>query len=291
MFTIELALVADTQHINCSQLGRVCAALQKQAIRDLEPIWGITATVDAFDALEDIPLGYWPIIVQDDINMPGAAGVHLDKDGQPFALVEYSESWSLTASHEMLEMAVDPTGMRLIAGDSPKSDQGRVEFLVEVADPSEAAQFGYTVNGFVMSDFFTPHFFDPVTVAGVRYSYGGHLPGPRQVVEGGYLSWHEPVSDDWWQQTWFSGPAPTFHNLGKLTDRKGSLRSAIDERTGTSNRMTQQGPTSQRLSAAVAYMPKVKDAANSRAEGWRGRIDELRTGQPADATWVGGDAD
>jgi len=42
-----------------------------------------------------------------------------------------------------------------------------VEFLVEVADPPEDPQFGYTVNGFLVSDFLTPRFYDPVTVAGV----------------------------------------------------------------------------------------------------------------------------
>jgi hypothetical protein len=291
MFTTELALVADTEEIDCSQLSRVCAALQKQAIRDLRPIWQITATVDAFDKLEDIPLGYWPIIVRDDIDMPGAAGVHLDQDGQPFSLVQYSDSWSLTASHELLEMLVDPWGSRLIAGDSPKADQGRVEFLVEVADPSEDAQFGYTVNGFLVSDFYTPQFFDPVTVTGVRYSFGGHLPGPRQVVEGGYLSWHDPVTDEWWQQTWFDAQGSTFHNLGKLTGRSGSLRSAIDARTGTSARITRHGPTSERLTRAVAFMPSVKGSANARAEGWRGRIEGLRAGQLAEAQWEGGDAD
>src|SRR5208337_2570186 len=118
--------------------------------RDLTPIWEISATVDAFDKLEDVPMGYWPILVLDDIQTPGAAGIHEDKNGQPFALVTAAstlDGWSLTASHEALEMLVDPFGNHLVAGDSPKSDQGRVSFLVEVSDPSEAADFGYSVNG------------------------------------------------------------------------------------------------------------------------------------------------
>jgi hypothetical protein len=114
------------------------------------------------------------MIVRDDIGLSGAAGVHLDDNGQPFALIEFSDSWSLTASHEMLEMLVDPMGNRLVAGQSPHPDQGRVEFLVEVADPPEAAEFGYTVNGLLLSDFYTPQFFDPVAADGVRYSFGGH---------------------------------------------------------------------------------------------------------------------
>ena len=57
-------------------------------------------------------------------------------------------------------MLVDPFGDKLKAGDSPKADQGRVLFLVEVSDPSEAKEFAYTVNGVLVSDFYTPSFFD-----------------------------------------------------------------------------------------------------------------------------------
>src|SRR5436309_1108978 len=101
MFITQVALVSDTSQVTRRQLSRVAAALQKQALRDFQPLWRVNATVDSFDALEDVPLGYWPIVVVDDV--PGAAGVHLDKNGQPFALVEYDEGWAMTASHEVLE--------------------------------------------------------------------------------------------------------------------------------------------------------------------------------------------
>src|SRR5262245_17735598 len=170
MLTISVAVVSEVKDHDPGDVARVTAALQRQAIRDFRPVWEVEATVDSFPTLEDVPVGYWPILIQEDINTPGAAGVHLDKDGQPFALVAMSRSWSLTASHELLEMLADPFGNRLVPGQSPKRGQGRVEFLVEVCDPSEADEFGYTVNDILVSDFYTPHFFDPVKNAGVRYS-------------------------------------------------------------------------------------------------------------------------
>src|SRR5205807_3772490 len=127
MLVNNTALVSETTHISSAQLAKVSAALQKQATRDFGPVWNVHATVDAFARLQDVPVGYWPIIVRDDIHQPGAAGVHLDRNGQPFALVQYDQGWALTASHEMLEMLADPFGNRLIAGDSPKPRQGRVE--------------------------------------------------------------------------------------------------------------------------------------------------------------------
>src|SRR5207253_6686517 len=179
---------------------------------------------------EDVPIGYWPIIVRKDIQTPNAGGVHLDKQGQPYALVQYSESWSLTVSHECVEMLVDPFGNRLIAGQSPMENQGRVEYLVEACDPCEHANFAYTVNGVLVSDFLTPHFFDPVASAGVQYSFTGAIKNPRDVLSGGYLSWHDPVTDHWWQVNFF-GATKEFNDLGIMQQKTGSIREAIDMMT------------------------------------------------------------
>jgi hypothetical protein len=98
---------------------KVSSALQKQATRDLAPIWEVNASVDPFDKLEDVPDGVWPMIIMDDIGFPGAAGIHLDRDGQPFALITAAtelDRWALTASHEMCEMLVDPFGKKQVTG-------------------------------------------------------------------------------------------------------------------------------------------------------------------------------
>ena len=116
----HVALVADDNvegALSPSDLSRVASALQKQATRDFGPIWRVAATVDAFPRLEDVPLGYWPIIVGEEGQ--GGGGVHLDDNNQPYALVDLTPDWTVTASHECLEMLADPFGNRLVAGDSP----------------------------------------------------------------------------------------------------------------------------------------------------------------------------
>ena len=40
--------------------------------------------------------------------MHGLVGIHLDDNGQPYALVRRTPSWTLAASHEVLEMLADP---------------------------------------------------------------------------------------------------------------------------------------------------------------------------------------
>jgi hypothetical protein len=229
MLTENLALVSEIEDHDPSDLARVAAALQRQVTRDFAPIWEVSATLDGFARLEDVPVGYWPMMIVPDVQ--GAAGIHLDKDGQPYALIEMSDSWSLTASHETLEMLADPFGNRLVPGRSLKRGQGRVEYLVEVCDPSEAAEFGYTVNDVLVSDFYTPRFFDPVRSVATRYSFTGALERPRQVLRGGYLSWHDPSSDHWWQQIWF-GSRKEYRDLGVFdVAQHGSLRSFIDSQT------------------------------------------------------------
>jgi hypothetical protein len=52
----QLALVSESKAIPRGDVMKVSAALQKQVTRDLEPIWEISATVDAFDKLEDVPV-------------------------------------------------------------------------------------------------------------------------------------------------------------------------------------------------------------------------------------------
>ena len=49
----QVALVSESNRVKLPDLMRVSAALQKQASRDLAPIWEISATVDAFASLED----------------------------------------------------------------------------------------------------------------------------------------------------------------------------------------------------------------------------------------------
>jgi len=275
----HLGLVTESSEVPRADLMKVSAALQKQSSRDVEPIWGVSSTVDPFDKLEDVPDGYWPMIIMDDIGFDGAAGIHLDRDGQPFALITADgelDTWSLTASHEMIEMLVDPFGKQQVTGDSPKSDQGRVSFLVEACDPSEAADFAYSVNGILVSDFYTPNFFDPVKADGVRYSFTGAIPGPRTILKGGYLSWTDPVSRHLWQQMWpLDAPAPDFFDRGPAPPDQASLRIFSDSFTGN---LTAQALRRGRDRAAQAGRPLQEGKGSSsygNAQAWRAQISEI----------------
>jgi hypothetical protein len=185
------------------------------------------------------------------------------------------DTCSLTASHEAIEMLVDPFGNRMIAGDSPKEDQGRVTFLVEPCDPSEDASFAYTVNGVLVSDFYTPHFFDPVEASGIRYSYTGAVTRPREVLKGGYLSWLEPESNHFWQEIFFDGSnEPSFRDIGPLTEKDESLRTQIDRLTSRETaKAVEKGRA--RASAVMLTAEANKQASSGYAHLLRQRINEI----------------
>jgi predicted chitinase len=275
----QIALVSQSNLIPRGDVSKVAAAIQKQATRDLSPIWSVSATVDAFDNLDDVPIGYWPLVAMDDINTPGAAGIHEDNNGQPFALISASadlDVWSLTASHEAMEMLVDPFGRRMVAGDAlPDSSQVRVSYLVEVCDPCESAEFAYSSNGIRVSDFYTPRYFDPTSADGVQYSFTGAMKGPRQILNGGYLSWQDPETSIWWQATKFDGAQVAIRQLGQLDLTGGkSARSLIDSMTTVETAKTMARPRAVSLLAGLAPAVVAK-STSARAAMWRRGINQI----------------
>jgi len=199
MLAKNLALVSQSHTVTVDHLNEVAAAIQKQVTRDLEPIWGIKATINVFKNLKSVPTGYWPVVIKDGIHQAGAGGYHSKKHNQPFAVIQAGNDWILSTGHEILEMLIDPWGNQTVTADSLKPGQGRVMYLLEACDPCEAGQFAYTINGIAVSDFITPNYHDPVASASVRYSFTGSIKKPREILAGGYLSWFDPESQQIWQ--------------------------------------------------------------------------------------------
>ena len=76
-----------------------------------------------------------------------------------------------------------------------KNAPGQFRYLMELCDPCENADFAYAIDDVVVSDFYTPHYFDRSATSGTRYSFNGGITAPRQVPKGGYLCWHNPALD------------------------------------------------------------------------------------------------
>jgi len=271
MSVIQVGLVDNTRKLDPHFVQEVAAAINIQVMRDLPQYWNIAATVRALSDPKQIPPSVWPVFLVPKLP-PGEGGVHLDRNNQPYSLViahRDSADWTLDASHEIIEMLVDPAGNRMhtsraieVKGKRVVDTAGEYGYLVEACDPCEDAKYGYTISGVTVSDFITPHFYDPMAVAGTRYSFTGALTRPRQVLPGGYISFTNPRSDRWEQILWL-GSTPQVRDLGPAEG--GCLRAFIDNKTN----------------ALVANRRKPNKSLANCARAHRSRIDAMSAARGA----------
>jgi hypothetical protein len=131
-------------------------------------------------------------------------------------------------------MLVDPSGNRLQPSTSIEIKNGKIvdgtgefAYLVEACDPCEADNFGYGIQGVAVSDFLTPHFYEPTVTPGTRYSFTGAIKAPRQILPGGYISWVNQQADEIQQLLWVdTSKPPEIVNLGSASGL--SLREWVD---------------------------------------------------------------
>jgi hypothetical protein len=220
----NVALVSDVPELTLDALKPVAAALQIQVNGHFAPKWPISASIEAHSE-KGIPPGFWPIRIMADIQQPGAAGYHTDANNQPYALIQFASDWTVTASHELLEMLLDPFGNSLV----PAVINGKqVQVLRELCDPCEA--FTYFIHGVAVSDFLTPHYYEKQPTPHLHYSFLNKLSGPMDVATDGYLSWLDTETNHWLQETNFAGQGIQISDLGpnSKADRNGmSLREWI----------------------------------------------------------------
>lgn len=239
MSVIQVGLVDTTGKLNKQLLQSVAAALNYQVMHDLPQFWNVQATVLYPPDPKSIPSGVWPVNLVAKLP-PGEGGVHMDKHNQPYSLVianPGSDEWTIDASHETIEMLVDPYGNRLqssqaigIVDGKIQDTTGQFNYLVEACDPCEADQYAYPIQGVAVSDFITPHFYDPATTPGTRYSFTGAIQSPRQVLPGGYISYIDLETEEWQQILWVDpNQPPTLNDLGPATAGQ-SLRVWVDSK-------------------------------------------------------------
>jgi hypothetical protein len=164
-------------------LGKLVAALQKQMERDFVPVWGYPAKLYVTDKPKSEE---WQVVFLDDADAADALGYHdLTKNGQPISKVfvkttiAAGQKVSVTASHELVEMMIDP-GAQLWA----QSTNGGF-YAYEVCDAVEDEE--YVIDGISVSDFVYPSFFESWHKPGsVQFDHLKNVSRPFQTLQNGY---------------------------------------------------------------------------------------------------------
>jgi hypothetical protein len=165
-------------------LDKLISALQVYIDKFIVPVWGTPATLVKTTGFRP---GHWAIVFLDDADQPGALAYHdLTPDGLPQSKVfvrttlKNGDLVSVSTSHELVEMLVDPAINLMSTGPDPKA-----VYAYESADPVEALTF--PVNGIAMSDFVYPAYFESFHAAGsVAFDRMKKVKKPFQVLAGGY---------------------------------------------------------------------------------------------------------
>jgi hypothetical protein len=160
------------------------AAMQAFVDQYVAPVWGTPATLVKSKGYVK---GAWAMIFLDNADQPGALAYHdLTPDGMPQSKVfvkttlDNHDLVSVSASHELVEMLVDPAINLMTTGPDAK-----VMYAYESADPVE--QLSFKVNGIPMTDFVYPAYFEVFHKAGsVRFDRLKKVNKPFQILSGGY---------------------------------------------------------------------------------------------------------
>jgi hypothetical protein len=198
-----IGLVSHQNIVSFQELVLLAQTLQEQ-VTHFKEFWpnNNNYLIKAFRGYEDFEPGAWPIIFVE--NIPGSKiGYHQLQSGKPIAYVEADQFWTIVASHECLEMIIDPYGNKTVTGYAPLDNQNlnlnrAVEYLIEICDPCQSPQFAYAIGKVWVSDFVTPAYFKPPDI-GSRYSYTKQIAQPCSVGALGYVSYAERKTGKWFQ--------------------------------------------------------------------------------------------
>jgi hypothetical protein len=115
---MPLPVIAITNASTCltdAQVEAVLPALQKQASDDFKAYWEQDCTLQFLPKSQPLPSRWWQIVITDNPDQAGALGYHeLTSQGTPLGKVfakldlQSGSSWTVTLSHELLEMLADP---------------------------------------------------------------------------------------------------------------------------------------------------------------------------------------
>lgn len=185
-------------------------AINRQIREDYEPYWHIGAelrlegrsgkkpsTQSIADMRGDAVLYLW-----DSLDVDGALGYHdLTNRGVPYGFVftevakQLGEAWTVTLSHEALEMVGDSEVNLLVQGPHPSNGKRTVFHWYEMCDAVQAET--YEIDGVKVSNFLLPLYFTGGEEKGGRNDFLGRAHHGKTlrsfgVNPGGYIGFFDP---------------------------------------------------------------------------------------------------
>ncbi len=234
MANIKIQIFNKSSVLTDDRVGAAIPSLQTQIHRDFAPVWGIDADL-AFKQGGSPDPGYWWVGIFDDSDQAGALGYHdLTEEGLPLGKIfagsdiKLGYIWTVTASHEILEMLGDPD-INLTAFVQYDSKSG-ILYAYEVCDACEADELGYDIDGTRVSDFVYPAWFESFRKEGsTQFDYGNRITKPFQLLAGGYIGAFDVSAGTGWHQVTPAGTQGRYDMRPRLGSRRERRKTPRDE--------------------------------------------------------------
>jgi len=198
------------ERIGDDEVQQVIRAVNRQIEGDFAPYWSLGARLrlegrsgnrPSKESLADMR-GDAVLYLWDEVDVDDALGYHdLNHRGIPFGFVftelskAMGEHWSVTFSHEALELIADPEVNLLVAGPHPLEPGRDVFHWYEMCDAVQAET--YEIDGVEVSNFVLPLYFTGSDEVGGRNDflgsqYDGQTLRSFGVNPGGYVGFFDP---------------------------------------------------------------------------------------------------
>jgi hypothetical protein len=202
--------------IKDEQIQSTVRVINRQISEDYAPYWSLGATLRLEGKSGKQPDKEKPedmrgeaiVYLWDEVNVDDALGYH-DKNysGIPFGIVftelskQIGENWTVTLSHEVLELIGDPEANLLVMGPHPNPGEGNrtVFHWYEMCDAVQAQK--YTIDDIQVSNFVLPLYFTGTDEFQGRNDFLGRINKGKSLTSfgisaGGYVGFFDPQKND-----------------------------------------------------------------------------------------------
>ena len=195
----SIAVVNFSNQLTDQRVQEAIRAVNRQVVEDFVPIWGAGRICKihepVFDPADINTLANDPVFadsiiyIVDEGLLPGALGFHdLNARDIPFGFVFVlnPQDWTVTLSHEVLELILDPTVNIFVPGPDPRDATNTVLHTYEVCDAVERTT--YQIDEIAVSNFLTPSYFTIGEAAGTRNDFLGVGVSSFGVTQGSHIA-------------------------------------------------------------------------------------------------------
>lgn len=205
-----ISVVNFTSDLSDREVQEAIRAVNRQIAEDFAPVWGaffdLRLHASPFDLAEPDTLAEDPVqgeavlYLVDESHLPGAAGYHaLNNSEKPYGFVFITDpsEWTVTLSHEALELILDPNVNLFAPGPDPRPGQSDnfVLHAYEVCDAVERTS--YEIDHIRVSNFITKEWFVPGDAPGTRNDFLGVGVESFGATTGSHLAFFDLDAGSW----------------------------------------------------------------------------------------------